>query len=181
MTELQKAKLDDLLNEVSRRGFISTKREQLVDHTYRLPRRLKPYKIGLITDTHFGSTKHLFIKKKKAYEIFSEEKVLMVLHAGDLSDGDGTVYTGQKHEMFLHGADNHIDYIVENYPKATFPTKFVLGNHQEYICNTDACNARTNTFRKKEGIEHRAWSCCFRNHSRPKGHRLNQNKLHSVL
>ena len=50
MTELEKAKLEELLNEVSRRGFISTKREQIVDHTYRLPRRLKPYKIGLISD-----------------------------------------------------------------------------------------------------------------------------------
>ena len=131
MTELQKAKLDDLLNEVSRRGFISTKREQLVDHTYKLPRRYKPYKIGLITDTHFGSTKQQLTLTHKAYDIFSEEKVLMVLNAGDLSDGDGSVYTGQKHEMFLHGADNHVDYIVSNYPKAKFPTKFILGNHDE--------------------------------------------------
>lgn len=131
MTELQKSKLDDLLNEVSRRGFISTKREQLVDHTYKLPRRSKPYKIGLIADTHFGSTKQQLTLVHKAYEIFAKEGVIMALHAGDISDGDGTVYTGHRFEMFIHGADNHIDYICENYPKAKFPTKFILGNHDE--------------------------------------------------
>jgi len=129
MTELEKMKLDDLLNEVSRRGFISTKREQLIDHTYKLPRRYKPYKIGLVSDTHFGSTKQQLTLLHKAYEVFTEENVIMALHAGDLSDGDGTVYTGHRQEMFLHGADNHVDYIVENYPKAKFPTKFIIGNH----------------------------------------------------
>lgn len=48
-----------------------------------------------------------------------------------ISDGDGSVYTGHRFEMFLHGVDNHIDYLVSNYPKAKFPTKFILGNHDE--------------------------------------------------
>lgn len=129
--DLEKTKLEDLLNEVTRRGFISTKREQLIDHTYKLPRRLKPYKIGLVADTHLGSTKQQLTLLHKAYEIFAEENVAMVLHAGDISDGDGMVYTGQRFEMFLHGADNHIKYVVENYPKADFPTKFITGNHDE--------------------------------------------------
>jgi hypothetical protein len=128
MTEIEKIKTADLLNEASRRGFISTKREQLIDHTYKLPRRMKPYKIGLISDTHLGSTKQQITLCHKAYEIFEEEKVIMAIHAGDLSDGDGSVYRGQSFEQFLHGADNHIKYIVDNYPKARFPTKFILGN-----------------------------------------------------
>jgi predicted phosphodiesterase len=131
VTEIEKVKLADLLNEVSRRGFISTKREQLVDHTYKLPRRIKPYKIGLVADTHLGSTKQQLTLLHKSYEIFTQEKVIMALHAGDMSDGDGTVYTGHKFEMFLHGADNHVKYIVDNYPKAKFPTKFITGNHDE--------------------------------------------------
>jgi len=132
---LEKEKLKDLLDEITRRGFISTKREQLVDHTYQLPKRLKPYKIGLIADTHFGSVKQQPTLTNKAYEIFKKEKVIMVLHAGDITDGNGEVYKGQRHEMFLHGADNHIKYIVDNYPKADFPTKFITGNHDESFYN----------------------------------------------
>lgn len=131
MMTLEKEKLEDLLNETSRRGFISTKREQIVDHTYKLPARKKPYKIGLVSDTHFGSTKQQVTLLHKAYELFEEENVVMALNAGDISDGDGTVYRGHKFEMFLHGADNHVKYVVENYPKATFPTKFIDGNHDE--------------------------------------------------
>ena len=131
MTDLQKAKLEDLLNEASRRGFISTKREQLIDHTYKLPRRFKPYKIGLIADTHLGSTKQQITLLYRAYELFAEEKVIMVLHAGDIGDGDGTVYRGHRYEMFLHGFDNIVQYVVDNYPKAKFPTKFIDGNHDE--------------------------------------------------
>jgi predicted phosphodiesterase len=134
--ELEKLKLEDLLNEVTRRGFISTKREQLIDHTYKLPERFRPFKIGLIADTHFGSVKQQPTLCEKAYEIFTQEKVIMVLHAGDISDGDGTVYRGQRHQMFLHGVDNHIKYVVDNYPKAKFPTKFITGNHDESFYNS---------------------------------------------
>lgn len=154
MTELQKLKLEELLNEVSRRGFISTKREQLVDHAYKLPRKYKPYKIGLISDTHFGSTKQQLTLVHKAYEIFAEEKVIMVLHAGDISDGDGTVYTGHRFEMFLHGADNHIKYIVDNYPKAKFPTKFITGNHDESFYNSAGMDIGKAISEKRPDLEY---------------------------
>jgi predicted phosphodiesterase len=154
MTEIEKTKLEDLLNEVSRRGFISTKREQLVDHTYKFPARKNPYKIGLISDTHFGSTKQQITLCHRAYEIFSEEKVIMALHAGDICDGDGTVYRGHRFEQFIHGADNHIKYIVENYPRAKFQTKFILGNHDESFYNSAGTNIGLKIAEQRSDLEY---------------------------
>ena len=152
--DLQKEKLDELLNEITRRGFISTKREQLIDHTYKLPERMKPFKIGLIADTHFGSVKQQPTLVYKAYEIFAQEKVIMVLHAGDISDGDGTVYRGQRHQMFLHGVDNHIKYVVENYPRAKFPTKFITGNHDESFYNSAGMDIGKQIAEKRKDLEY---------------------------
>lgn len=153
--DLQKVKLEDLLNETSRRGFISTKeREQLIDHNYKLPRRLKPYKIGLIADTHFGSTKQQPTLCHKAYEIFKQEKVAMVLHAGDITDGDGHVYPGQTFEMFIHGADKHIQYVIDNYPKADFTTKFITGNHDESFYKTGGMDVGKRIAEKRPDLEY---------------------------
>ena len=154
MTGLEKLKTPELLEEISRRGFISTKREQLIDRTYKLPRRLNPYKVGLIADTHFGSTKQQLTLTHKAYDIFAKEKVLMVLHAGDISDGDGTVYSGHRFEMFLHGVDNHINYICENYPKAKFPTKFILGNHDESFYKSSGIDIGKRISEKRKDLEY---------------------------
>lgn len=130
--DLQKVKEADLLNEVSRRGYMSTKdRERLVDHTYKLPARKKPFKIGVISDTHFGSVVQQPTLTHLAYDYFKKQGVVMVINAGDLTDGDGTVYSGHLYELFLHGADKHVQYVVDNYPKANFPTKFINGNHDE--------------------------------------------------
>lgn len=151
---IEALKTQELLEEISRRGFISTKSERTIDQTYRVPRRIKPYKIGLVSDTHFGSTKQQLTLLHRAYEIFEEEGVIMVLHAGDISDGDGTVYSGHRYEMFLHGADNNVKYIVENYPKAKFPTKFILGNHCESFYKSAGMDIGIAISEQREDLEY---------------------------
>ena len=87
--KLELIKLDELLEEVSKRGFISTRKELLIDRTYKFPRRLKPFKIGIVADSHLGSTCQQITLLHEAYKIMKGAGVRRVLHAGDLVEGNG--------------------------------------------------------------------------------------------
>lgn len=50
MVKLEKAKTKDLLEEISSRGYQSTRQQIKVDNTFRFPRSLKPFKIGIVSD-----------------------------------------------------------------------------------------------------------------------------------
>lgn len=81
---LEKAKLPDLLEEVSKRGFISTaRREILVNRHYKFPRRLKPFKLGVVSDTHLGSQEQQLTLLHEAYKTMAADGVKTVLHCGD--------------------------------------------------------------------------------------------------
>ncbi len=57
VTEMNLEKVNELelLEEISRRGFQSTRREILLDRINNFHRKLKPFKLGVISETHFGS------------------------------------------------------------------------------------------------------------------------------
>lgn len=50
-----------------------------------------------------------------------------MLHAGDIVDGEKR-FRGHDYEVFVHGFDEQLAYVVENYP-ADLPTYFISGNH----------------------------------------------------
>ncbi|MGH2567611.1 MAG: metallophosphoesterase [Bacteroidota bacterium] len=86
-------------------------------------------KIGLVSDTHFGSLWQQPSALDLAYDWFKREKVTAVLHAGDLCDGSGRMHKGMAQEQFLHNAVAVVDYVVNVYPKAPFTTFMIGGNH----------------------------------------------------
>ena len=83
---------------------------------------------GIVSDNHTGSKYQQMTILKTAYADFIQQKVAFVLHAGDITDGIN-MYRGQVSELFLHGADEQAEYIVEYYPKAPFKTYIISGNH----------------------------------------------------
>jgi len=130
--KLEQIKLNELLEEVSKRGFISTRKELIIDRTYKFARKLKPFKIGIIADTHIGSTCQQITFLHEAYKIMKVEGVKKVLHAGDLTEGNGKQFKGQMYEMFLHGADSMVDYIIKNYPQIKGITTYIIGGSHDY-------------------------------------------------
>ena len=130
--KLEKTDLAELLEEISRRGFISTRREMLVDRTYKFPRKLKPFKLGIVSDTHLGSSCQQITLLHEAYKIMKDKGVRKVLHIGDLTDGNGKQFKGQVYEMFLHGADSIADYAIKNYPKIKGITTYIIGGSHDY-------------------------------------------------
>lgn len=87
------------------------------------------HKFGVVSDTHLGS---LFADKallNYAYEVFAEEGIKTVLHAGDLTDGM-KMYRGQDFELECIGSDAQIALVVDQYPKHKgITTYFITGNH----------------------------------------------------
>jgi hypothetical protein len=130
--DLAKTNTQELLEELSRRGFISSQREVGINLRYKFPRSLKPFKLGIVSDTHLGSVHQQRTLLHEAYAIFKAEGIRDVLHAGDLVEGNGHLYRGQQFEMFVHGADAMVEYAVENYPKVEGITTHIIGGSHDY-------------------------------------------------
>lgn len=89
-------------------------------------------KLGIVSDTHLGSKYQQLRYLHAAYEWFKSEGVRRVLHAGDLTDGNGKIYKGHIYEVFLHGGDEVVKYVIDKYPKIDGITTDVIGgNHDE--------------------------------------------------
>jgi len=130
--DLQKVDTMELLEEVSQRGFMSTRRDVLVDRHYKFPRKRKPFKLGLISDTHLGSTEQQITLLHEAYKEMAKMGIKTVLHAGDMTEGNGKQHKGQVYEMFLHGADAMVDYATKVYPREPGITTHIIGGSHDY-------------------------------------------------
>lgn len=88
------------------------------------------FKVGIVSDTHLGSKYQQLTFLEAAYDWFAREEVAVVVHAGDLTAGADTMHRGMVHELFLHGADEQVDYAVAAYPRREGVTTYVVsGNH----------------------------------------------------
>lgn len=128
-TNLEKIKTAELLSEISNRGFISTKRDLVMDRTYKFPRKFKPYKIGVVSDCHLGSQYQQISLLHEAYDRMSIEGIQNVFFCGDMLEGSGKMHRDQMYEMFIVGSDKLSDYAVKHYPKRDgMTTHCISGN-----------------------------------------------------
>ncbi|MCK9602155.1 MAG: metallophosphoesterase family protein [Sphaerochaeta sp.] len=138
--------LDDgtLLEELSRRGYAVEIEKLAEDKKYEVKiRRFQGdfFRVGIISCSHFGSKYQQLTALREFYKVCNYYEIEKVLHAGDGIDGDGTVYPGQRYEMFLQGADPQRDYMIENYPhEEGTTTDMIGGNH----CNSFVQSANSN-------------------------------------
>jgi predicted phosphodiesterase len=87
-------------------------------------------KFGVLADTHLCSKYQQLTYLNQAYNFFVEQGITDVLHAGDLTAGNGRVYKGQVYELFRQGADETMEYVIEHYPKREgITTHVIAGNH----------------------------------------------------
>ena len=127
--EFEKAKLEDLLEEVSRRGYISTKREMNTGRTYVWPRKRKAFSIGVVSDMHLCGINQQLTLLRESYSIFKERGIKDVLNCGDLFVGSHNMHRDAIAQMFIYEGDKMIDYAVKNYPKEEgIKTHIIMGN-----------------------------------------------------
>lgn len=96
-------------------------------------------KIGLVSDTHFGSKYQQRTLLNEAYKIMDSEGVNFCSHSGDLVDGSPSMHAGMMHELFIQTFEEQCDYSAEFYPKAkNFKTYIRPGNHDYSWIKSDA-------------------------------------------
>jgi len=111
--------------------------------------------LGVVSDTHLGSMYQQVTMLGKAYEWFAENDVRHVVHCGDVLEGDGSVYSGQRFEMWLFGVDRQIEYVLEAYPRVPdITTHIVSGNHDESFVKSAGFNAVKDSCSRRDDLHY---------------------------
>jgi predicted phosphodiesterase len=99
-------------------------------------------KFGVVSDTHLCNKWQQLTFLNTLYDIFQEEEIETVYHAGDLSDGYYRTRPSHIYELIpgLAGVDAQAQYIIDKYPqRENIVTKFITGNHDDtHIMNGGA-------------------------------------------
>jgi hypothetical protein len=86
-------------------------------------------RFGLVGDNHIGSKFTQLSLLHKAYDMFQSEGITDVYNTGDLTEGEN-MRAGHTYECYVHGADDYVSEIVNNYPvRKGIDTHYILGNH----------------------------------------------------
>lgn len=89
----------------------------------------KVLKFAIMGDTQFGSKYAQITYLNQFYDLCEEEGIDAVYHTGDITDGL-KMRPGHEQELYVHGADDMRDDVVENYPQRYgITTYFITGNH----------------------------------------------------
>lgn len=107
-------------------------------------------RLGVLSDTHYGSPMCKEDLIERFYEIAYDAGVRVFMHAGDLFDGEG-VYKGHDFEVVSKGFDKNLTHVADIYPK--FPdavTYAIVGNHDHSYISRSGANPlfHLNTLRK---------------------------------
>lgn len=90
----------------------------------------KHIRIGIVSDTHFGSKYAQYSALEDFYDRCQSFGITDIYHAGDIDDGSENMHPGVMYEHHCIGATEHIRNIVEHYPKREgVTTHFITGNH----------------------------------------------------
>jgi predicted phosphodiesterase len=125
----------ELLEELQARGYLAHKPAPAVKPVEFDLGRLRGdrVRIGVISDTHFGSkfqqpsllVEHLRYMKRR--------KVDVVMVGGDVTDGSTKMHPGFEYELWAHGSDAQVqaaaDVLVPEAQRLKVPWFFIGGNH----------------------------------------------------
>lgn len=99
--------------------------------TYIIPNNLEKIKLLLISDTHLCNKADRIDILNYLYDKAESKGIKQILHCGDLTDGIYTNRPQQLYELRCYGFDEHLNYVLEKYPKFSGKTYFIGGNHMD--------------------------------------------------
>lgn len=134
VTTLSPKEVEQLVEQLSVQGYSLSKQTLVEDKTFVLQTRNfdgNSFKVGIVSDTHLCSRYQQLSHLHSFYRYCTEhEGIDTILHAGDLSAGNGHMYRGQRYEIFIQGGDAQCEYIRNEYPQIDNVTTYVIaGNH----------------------------------------------------
>lgn len=90
----------------------------------------KPIRVGLVGDSHLGSTYARLDALNLQYDLFAKEGIANVLHAGNIVDGHIPRINGG--DLLAHSIDDQVLFCIDNYPKRKgITTHFITGDDHE--------------------------------------------------
>ena len=107
--------------------------QKLENDTFKIFKNSNVIRMGLISDTRFGSKYQQLSLTNEFYNDAYDFEADMIIHLGDISEG---IYSGKKaiynDSLFLHGAEEQADYIIKSYPYIEgIKTYFMTGEHDQ--------------------------------------------------
>jgi predicted phosphodiesterase len=98
-------------------------------------------RLGVVSDTHFGSKYEQLTALRHFYRYADEQGVQAFVHAGDLTQGPDRMHRGMELEVHAHGAEAQVAYTVALYPtSAQARTYVVTGNHDGSFLKDNGTN-----------------------------------------
>jgi len=89
----------------------------------------KQLKLGIVSDTHLGSKWERLDALNAMYDVYVEEGVRHVLHAGNIVEGDAKF---NQFDVRVRGLEAQTEYCLEHYPQRPgIVTHFVTGDDHE--------------------------------------------------
>ena len=132
MSEERKVSVEEALGVLNEKGYVLWKAPTAGRHYLKVDAnrfRGKTTRVAIVSDTHLGSRYQQLSYLRAFYRYCSRKGISVVLHAGDLVDGE-RIYRGQEYEVFAAGVDAQAEYAVNNYPRYKgIKTYLISGNH----------------------------------------------------
>ena len=72
------------------------------------------HRYGVMADTHLANRCARLDVMEAAYNLFEQEGIKLVLHAGNLPDGE---FKYNRSELLVHGVEGQLCYVADNYPQ----------------------------------------------------------------
>lgn len=129
--------------------YLENEREYVIDRKPLVNNQTYNHSIGetlefefvVIGDSHWGQRGQQKSFVNYIYELANKRGIKNVYHVGDISDGFYKNRPEHIYELFLLGADEQVNYIVNNWPHYDgITTHFIIGNHDETHIMNGGCN-----------------------------------------
>ena len=132
--------------------LIKLKKPNNNDNVYQIPNNMEHLKLLLISDSHLCNTADRLDILRYLYEKAEDKGIQHILHCGDLTDGIYLNRPQQLYELRCVGFDEHLDYVVNKYPKFSGKTYFVGGNHMDTYFKNGGSDMGTAIAREREDM-----------------------------
>lgn len=87
------------------------------------------HRYGVVSDSHVANRNSRLDVLNAVYDVYEEEGIKIVLHAGNLVDGE---FKGNRSELLAHGVEGQLCFTADNYPRREgIQTDFISANCHE--------------------------------------------------
>lgn len=146
-------------------GYRITKNPPKERASAKLDVAIKPgdtVRVGIVSDTHIGSTKQQITALRDFYRYADERGVVAYLHAGDVTEGIHQAHRDAAYEQYAHGVDAQVEAVVTQYPRSeNAPTEFVDGNHDDWAFQNVGVTTGSLITAKRPDLRYRGFHSAF--------------------